>query len=64
MGQVSPEYALLSHIVELRHQIGESPIRFTIPDTLDNVDNVRCDRTYLPFWGEKLVWKKDEGLVR
>ena len=57
-GQVSPEYVLLSHVVELRHQIGESPIRFTIPDTFDNAENVKCDRTYLPFWGEKIVWKK------
>ena len=63
-GQVSPEYALLSHVVELRHQIGESPIRFPLTDTLDNVENIRCDRTYMPFWGEKLVWKKGEGLVR
>lgn len=55
-GQVKPSFAFLSHIIELRHQIGSSPKRFPILETLGHVSQINCT-TYMPFWGEKLVWK-------
>lgn len=56
-GKVNPKYAFLSHIIELRHQIGTSPIRFEVIETLGHTSQINCKNTYMPFWGEKLIWK-------
>ena len=51
-------YVFLSHILELGHEIG--PDR---RDHLDGMDRVRHIRTsvpdtYMPMWGDKMIWKK------
>jgi hypothetical protein len=55
-GQVQPDYAVLSHLIELRHEPyphGQA----SITKTLEHLPNVKCENTILPFWGEKLIWK-------
>ena len=56
-GQMAPAYAFLSHIIELRHQIDVSPIRFKVIETLGHCSQINCKNTSMPFWGEKLTWK-------
>lgn len=56
-GQVKPDYIVLSHIIELRHRINESPHRASIIETLNHIPQMKCEQTILPFWGEKMVWK-------
>ncbi len=55
-GQVKTNYAILSHLIELRHRPyphGQA----SISKTLEHLPNVQCENTILPFWGEKLTWK-------
>ena len=55
-GQVQPDYAVLSHLIELRHKPyphGQA----SITKTLEHLPNVKCDHTIIPFWGEKLTWQ-------
>ena len=59
-GKVIPTYIFLAHQIELRHYIEKSPMRATILGSLENKDKnfgSYASRTYLPFWGEHLVWK-------
>lgn len=56
-GQVKPDYAVLSHLIELRHRVNESPHRVSIITALDHLSQINCEQTILPFWGEKLIWK-------
>lgn len=58
-GQVQPDYAVLSHLIELRHKPyphGQA----SITQTLKHLPNVECDNTIMPFWGEKLTWRNGE----
>ncbi|MFV0590671.1 MAG: SGNH/GDSL hydrolase family protein [Draconibacterium sp.] len=58
-GQVVPDCAVLSHLIELRHEPyphGQA----SITKTLEHLPNVKCENTILPFWGEKLTWKNGE----
>lgn len=51
-----PDYVLLSHILELSHKdIYDS--RWSFELALERASKIDCDKTYVPFWGEKLVWK-------
>lgn len=55
-GQVNPKYAVLSHLIELRHNPyprGQA----SIAQTLKHLPNVECENTVMPFWGEKMIWK-------
>lgn len=55
-GQVVPDYAILSHLIELRHKPyphGQA----SISKTLEHLPNVENENTILPFWGEKMIWK-------
>ena len=52
----SPGYVLLSHILELSHA-DPSESRWTLEQGLERASLLDCDRTWMPFWGEKLVWK-------
>lgn len=55
-GQVETHYAILSHLIELRHKPyphGQA----SITKTLEHLPTVKCENTILPFWGEKLTWK-------
>ncbi|WP_418893501.1 hypothetical protein [Limibacterium fermenti] len=55
-GQVKPDYAVLSHLIELRHKPyphGQA----SITKTLEHLPTVKCKNTILPFWGEMLIWK-------
>jgi len=55
-GQVKPDYAVLSHLIELRHKPyphGQA----SITKTLEHLPGVKCENTILPFWGEKLRWE-------
>ncbi len=56
-GQVETNYAVLSHLIELRHKPfphGQA----SITKTLEHLPNVKCKNTIMPFWGEKLTWSK------
>lgn len=55
-GQVETDYAALSHILELRHKPWPNG-QASIPVTLNNLPNVKCKNTFLPFWGEKMTWE-------
>lgn len=57
IGQVfTPDYVLLSHVLELSHKdISDS--RWSFELALERASKLNCDKTYVPFWGEKLVWK-------
>jgi len=57
IGQVfTPDNVLLSHILELSHKdISDS--RWSFDLALARASKLNCDNTYVPFWGEKLVWK-------
>lgn len=63
-GQVVPRCVFFSHVIEMRHYIDRSPMRATILGCLGNMAaNIdRTDEKYLPFWGEKFVWK--DGRIR
>lgn len=55
-GQVKTNYAVLSHLIELRHKPyphGQA----SIIKTLEHLPTVACKNTILPFWGEKMTWK-------
>lgn len=52
----TPDYVLLSHILELSHK-DVSDSRWSFELALDRASKLNCDKTYVPFWGEKLVWK-------
>ena len=55
-GQVKPGYAVLSHLIELRHRPyphGQA----SITKTLEHLPGVKCENTILPFWGEKMRWE-------
>lgn len=61
-GQVLPDYVLFSHTQELRHYPDVSPKRASNHQCLNNMKSVFYNspvegRCYLPFWGEKMVWK-------
>ena len=55
-GQVSPDYVLLSHILELSHD-GVEDSRWSINMALERASRINHERTYVPMWGEKMVWK-------
>ncbi len=52
----TPEYVLLSHILELSHADPDAS-RWTLLQGLERAALLDCEKTYMPFWGEKLVWK-------
>jgi hypothetical protein len=56
-GQIRPQCAALSHVIELRHDIEKSPRRRTLDYALSNTTKIHSPQTILPFWGEKLLWK-------
>jgi hypothetical protein len=56
-GQIKPDYAVLSHLIELRHKpYGQA----SITKTLEHLPTVKCENTIIPFWGEKLIWENGE----
>jgi len=56
-GLVKPDYAVLSHVIELRHRITESPQRVSIIKVMNRIPRMKYEHTILPFWGEKLIWR-------
>ncbi len=52
----TPKYVLLSHILELSHSDPDSS-RWTLRQGLLRASLLDCEQSYMPFWGEKLVWK-------
>lgn len=56
-GKVEPDYVLLSHILELAHA-GVNDSRWSIDMALERASKINCKQTYVPMWGEKLVWKE------
>jgi len=58
-GQVSPKYAFLSHLIELRHDPYPNG-QASITQTLKHLPGVKCDDTVIPFWGEKMIWKNGQ----
>lgn len=55
-GQVKADYAVLSHLIELRHQPWPHG-QASIGEALKNLPSVKCEKTILPFWGEKMTWE-------
>lgn len=60
-GQIQTNYALLSHLIEMRHEPYPKG-QASITQTLKHLPNVTCENTILPFWGERLVWK--DGVLK
>ncbi|SKB64421.1 Beta-lactamase superfamily domain-containing protein [Sphingobacterium nematocida] len=58
-GQVAPKYAILSHLIELRHEPYPKG-QASITQTLKHLPDVKCDNTIIPFWGEKMIWKNGQ----
>lgn len=56
-GQVKTDYAVLSHLIEQRHEPWPKG-QASITKTLEHLPNVECENTIMPFWGEKMTWKK------
>lgn len=56
-GQIQTDYAVLSHLIELRHDPFPKG-QASITQTLKHLPNVHCKNTLIPFWGEMLTWKK------
>ena len=55
----SPDYVLLSHILELSHA-DPSVSRWTLEQGLERASELDCEKTYMPFWGETAIWKDGE----
>ena len=55
-GQTTPDYVLLSHILELSH-VSEEESRWSLMSALERASKLNCTNSFVPFWGEKLVWK-------
>lgn len=53
---ITPDYTLLSHILELAHA-GVEESRWSIELGLERASKLNCANSLMPFWGEKLVWK-------
>lgn len=53
---VKPKYVLLSHILEMTHTDTEAS-RWSFEMAFERASRINCDKTYVPFWGEKMVWK-------
>ncbi len=51
-----PEHVLLSHILELSHTDPDSS-RWTLQQGLARASLLDCANSYIPFWGERLIWK-------
>lgn len=58
-GQLIPDYVLLSHILELTHADVENS-RWSLPMALERASLINCEQTYVPMWGEKLIWKNNK----
>jgi len=50
---------LLSHILELAHA-GVDESRWSLDMALERASKINCEQTYVPMWGEKLVWKNNK----
>lgn len=58
-GQTTPDYVLLSHILELSH-VSEEESRWSLKSALERASKLNCANSFVPFWGEKMVWKDDK----
>lgn len=58
-GQVQTDYAFLSHLIEQRHSLYPKG-QASISKTLEHLPNVKCENTFIPFWGEKLIWENGQ----
>ncbi len=55
----NPKYVLLSHILELTHA-DPSSSRWTLEQGLERASKLNCSQTYMPFWGERMIWKNNQ----
>lgn len=55
-GQTTPDFIFLSHILELAHSDVDSS-RWSIKMALERASHIQHDCTYVPMWGEKMVWR-------
>ena len=58
-GQTQPAYVLLSHILELTHA-SEEESRWSISSALERASKINCNQTYVPMWGEKMIWNNNK----
>ena len=60
---LNPEYYFRSehweHILELAHA-GVDESRWSLDMALERASKINCEQTYVPMWGEKLVWKNNK----
>jgi hypothetical protein len=56
-GRVQPGCILLSHILELGHNNQEEGARWTLDQALVRASKLNSDHSYVPFWGEKMIWE-------
>ncbi|WP_165044830.1 MBL fold metallo-hydrolase [Dysgonomonas sp. ZJ709] len=56
---LTPINVLMSHIMELAHA-GVDESRWTLEQGLERASKINYEQTYMPFWGEKLVWSKSK----
>lgn len=53
---LNPKYTLLSHILELGHK-DVSSSRWPLSYGIERAKGLHCEETYMPFWGEKIVFR-------
>lgn len=58
-GQTTPDYVLVSHILELTH-IDEEDCRWSLNSGLYRASQLNCKKAIVPFWGEQLIWKNNQ----
>ena len=58
-GQTTPDYVLVSHILELTH-IDEEDCRWSLNSALYRASQLNCKKSIVPFWGEQLIWKNNK----
>lgn len=56
---ITPSYTLLSHILELYHE-SVANSRWPLEYGLQRAARLDCQNSYMPFWGDKMVWKNNE----
>lgn len=54
----NPKYVLLSHILELSHD-GIDESRWSIELGLKRAQLINNPNTFMPFWGDKMIWNGD-----
>ena len=52
----APNALTENNILEMAHA-GVDASRWSLDMALERASKINCDQTYVPMWGEKMVWK-------